>query len=102
MVGPIINEKVRKFIVLLYKKGGHVNCSIAATTAMVLLSKIDGKYVKIYKGKPSNLYQQLTFSTSFRLSTSMKHHSNTQEVLKNLKEIVIPYIKAERKKNWKF
>ena len=29
----------------------------------------------------------------------MKHHSNTQEVLKHLKEIFIPYIKAKRKKN---
>ena len=28
----------------------------------------------------------------------MKHHSNTQENLKHLKEIVIPYVEAERKK----
>ena len=28
----------------------------------------------------------------------MKHHSNTQKVLKHLKEIVIPYVEAERKK----
>ena len=37
MVGPVINEKVGKFMVSLYKKGGHVSRSIAATTAMVLL-----------------------------------------------------------------
>ena len=41
MVGPIINEIVRKFMVSLYKKGGHVTRSIAATTMMVLLSRTD-------------------------------------------------------------
>ena len=46
MVGPIIDEKVRKFMVSLYKKGGHVSCSVAAKTAMVLLSKTDDKSVK--------------------------------------------------------
>ena len=46
MVGPIIDEKVRKFMVLLYKKGGHVNHSIAATAAMVLISKTNDKSVK--------------------------------------------------------
>ena len=45
MVGPIIDEKVRKFIVSLYKKG-HVSRSIAATTAMVLLSSTDDESVK--------------------------------------------------------
>ena len=65
MVGPIINEKVRKFIVLLYKKGGHVNCSIAATTAMVLLSRMDGKYVKIYKGKTKQSLPTVNFFHKF-------------------------------------
>ena len=41
MVGPIIDDKVRKFMILLYKKGGHVSHSIAATAAMVLLSRTD-------------------------------------------------------------
>ena len=36
MVGPIISEKVRKFMVSLYKKGVHVSCFIVATTAMIL------------------------------------------------------------------
>ena len=39
MVGPIIDDKVRKFMVLLYKKGGHVSRSIAATAVMVLFTK---------------------------------------------------------------
>ena len=46
MVGPIINEKVRKFMVSLYKKGGCVSHSIAATTAIVLLSRSDDESVK--------------------------------------------------------
>ena len=41
MVRPIIDEKVRKFMVSLCKKGGQVSRSIAATTAMVLLSRTD-------------------------------------------------------------
>ena len=41
MVGPIIDEIVRKFMVSLYGKGGHVTRSIAATTVMVLLSRTD-------------------------------------------------------------
>ena len=46
MVGPIIDEKVRKTMVSLYKKRGHVNRFIAATTAMVLLSRTDDESVK--------------------------------------------------------
>ena len=33
MVGPIINEKVRTFMVLLYKKGGHVSKKASAYEA---------------------------------------------------------------------
>ena len=39
MVGPIIDEKVRKFMVSLYKKGGHVSRSIAATIAMTSVTE---------------------------------------------------------------
>ena len=46
MVGPMIDEKVRKFMVSLYKKGGHVSRSIAAKTAMVLLSRTNDESVK--------------------------------------------------------
>ena len=45
MVGPIIDEKVRMFMVLLYGKVGHVSRSIAATTAIVLLSRMDDESV---------------------------------------------------------
>ena len=46
MVGSIIDEKVRKFVVSLYKKGGHVSRSIAATTTMILLSRTNDESVK--------------------------------------------------------
>ena len=46
MVRPIIDEKVRKFMVSLCKKGGQVSRSIGATTAMVLLSRTDDQSVK--------------------------------------------------------
>ena len=41
IVGPIIDEEVRIFMVSLYEKEGHVSCSICVTTAIVLLSRMD-------------------------------------------------------------
>ena len=46
MIGSIIDEKVRKFMVSLYTKGGHVSRSIAATTSIVLLSRSDDEPLK--------------------------------------------------------
>ena len=50
------------------------------------------------QGKTKQPLPKISFSTGFSLSADMKHHSNTQEVLKHLKEFVIPYVEAERKK----
>ena len=47
MVGPIIDERVTKFMVSLYKKGDHVSRSITTTTTVVLLSRTDDKSVEI-------------------------------------------------------
>lgn len=41
MVWPVSDERVRKFMVSLYKKRSHVRRSIAATNAMVLQSRTD-------------------------------------------------------------
>ena len=38
MVGSIIDEKVRKFLMALFKKGGHISYRLASTTANVLFS----------------------------------------------------------------
>lgn len=45
MVVSVIDEKVQKFMVLLYKKAGHISRSIAAATAIVLISRTDEKSV---------------------------------------------------------
>ena len=45
MVEPIIDEEVRMFMVSLYEKEGHVSCSIAVRTAIVLLSRMDDESV---------------------------------------------------------
>lgn len=42
MVVSVIDEKVQKFMVLLYKKAGHISRSIAAATA---ISRTDEKSV---------------------------------------------------------
>ena len=68
---------------------------------LTLTVTMDGKalpFQAIYKGKTKQSLPKVTFPTGFSLSASMKHQSNTQEVLKHLKEIAIPYVEAERKK----
>ena len=212
MVGPVIDEKVRKFMMALHIKGGHASRAIARTTAHVLLSRSDdlslryvvvtdmlgksvlqrlgfrrrtattskvevpasakkeaglqhhyrivsivekygippslvlnsdqtpSKYVQvgrftmvpkntnkvgiagssdkrcitltltvtlegktlpfqiIYQGKTKQSLPKVVFPEGFSLSANLKHHSNTEEVLKHLSEIVIPYVNAERAK----
>ena len=76
-------------------KGAKKNITLTLTVTM------DGKalpFQAIYKGKTKQSLPKVTFTTGFSLSANMKHHSNTEEVLKHLKEIVIPYVEAERKK----
>ena len=78
MVGSIIDEKVRKFVVSLYKKGGHVSRSIAATTAMVLLSRTDGKYVKnvvVTTNGEKICYRELDFKGEQRLLAKLKYRT---------------------------
>ena len=67
---------------------------------LTLTVSMDGKalpFPAIYKGKTKQSLPKVTFPTGFSLSANMKHHNNTQEVLEHLKEIVIPYVEAERK-----
>ena len=62
---------------------------------------MDGKalpFQAIYKGKTNQSLPEVTFPIGLSLSANMKHHNTTQEVLKHLKEILIPYVEAERKK----
>ena len=92
MVGPIIDEKVRKFMVSLYKKGGHVSRSIAATTAMVLLSRTDGKCVKnvvVTTNGEKICYRELDFKGEQRLLAKLKYR--TVQRKKQVYNIIIKY-----------
>ena len=67
---------------------------------LMLTFTIDGKTLPsqaIYKGKTKQSFPKINFPAGFSLSANFKHHSNTEEVLKHLEEIVIPYVNAERK-----
>ena len=52
IVGPVINEKVRKFLMVLFKKGGHISYGIASTTTNVLLSRSEDLSLKNIKTTP--------------------------------------------------
>lgn len=52
----------------------------------------------IYQGKTKQSLPKINFPKGFSLSANLKHHSNTDEVLKHLTDIVIPYVEAERAK----
>ena len=78
MVGPIIDEKVRKFMVSLYKKGGHVSRSITATTAMVLLRRTDDESVKnvdVTTNGKKVCYGELGFEGEQRLLAKLKYRT---------------------------
>ena len=69
--------------------------SITATFAETL----DGSFLPfqlIYKGKTTQSLPKIDFPDGFSLSVNEKHFSNTQESLKFLKEIVIPFADKER------
>ena len=46
MVGPAIYNKVQKFLMALFKKGGHISYGVASTTANVLLSRSEDLSLK--------------------------------------------------------
>ena len=50
----------------------------------------------IYKGKTTQSLPKIDFPDGFSLSVNEKHFSNTQESIKFLKEIVIPFIDKKR------
>ena len=50
----------------------------------------------IYKGKTQRSFPRVNFPSFFSLSANSKHFSNTQESLKLLDEIIIPYVEKER------
>ena len=51
----------------------------------------------IYIGKTAASFPKVKFPDTFSLSANPKHFSNTEESLKLIEEIIIPYIESERK-----
>ena len=47
VVGPAIDEKVRKFLMAFFKRGGHISYGIPSTTANVLLSRSEDLFLNI-------------------------------------------------------
>ena len=60
--GPVIDEKVPKFLMALFKKGGHISYGIASTTANVLLCTSEDLSIKNIKTTPlwrRSIFQRL-------------------------------------------
>ena len=72
IVGPVIDEKVRKFLMALFRKGEHISCGIVSTTANVF------------------------FNRSGELS--FKNIKTLRKLPNILQEMVIPYLNEGRKK----
>ena len=69
--------------------------SITATFSVTL----SGKFFPIqliYGGKTSQSVLRYQFPQGFSLSVNEKHFSNTNEYIKLLNEIIVPYVKKER------
>ena len=55
------------------------------------------RFQLIYGGKTTRSLPPVSFPESFSLSVNPKHFSNTNEVIKHIKEIVVPYVNQQRK-----
>ena len=60
-VGPVIDEKVPKFLMALFKKGGHIGYGIASTTANVLLCTNEDLSIKATPMWRRSIFQRLGF-----------------------------------------
>ena len=60
-VGPVIDEKVPKFLMALFKKGGHISYGIASTTANVLLCTNEDLSIKATPMWRRSIFQRLGF-----------------------------------------
>ena len=77
---------------------GSTEKRMIATTFTITL---DGHFLPvqlIHGGKTSKSLPTVNFPKSFSLSANPKHYSNEQESIKVLEEIIIPYVKKDRKR----
>ena len=75
--------------------GGAFKESIVVTFGTTYSGKILVMEL-IYKRKTQRSFPRINFSSSFPLSANLNHFNNTQESLKLLDEIIIPYVEKER------
>ena len=77
--------------------GSTDKCSITLTLAATL----DGKILPfqiIHEGVTNQSLPKIKFPAKSSSSVNEKNYSNTEEVIKHLQEIVIPYVNEERKR----
>lgn len=75
--------------------GGSFKKSITATSGVTYPNKFPPMML-IYKEKTPKCFPRVDFLTWILLSANEKHFSNTQESLKLLDEIIVPYMKKKR------
>ena len=99
MVGPVIDEKVRKFLMTLFKKGRHISYGIASTAANVLLSRSKDLSLKTIKTTPMwglsifqrlGLWRQVAATRKMKVSegarneAGLQHHSLIVKITENI------------------
>ena len=75
--------------------GSNDKRAITLTLSVVL----DGTILPfqcIYGGKTTRSIPNVNFPDGFSLSANIKHYSNTDEALKHLNEVVVPYVEKQR------
>ena len=78
-------------------KGPDNKKVITATFTITLDGNFLGMQL-IYRGKTVQSLPRFKFPQEFSLSINMKHYSNKAESIKLIEEIILPYVKEERKR----
>ena len=119
IVNIIENHNIPKSLVLnsdqkpsKYVNFGRTKMAPKNSTRVVLARSIDKRSITltltvtldrkilpfqiIFGDKTDQSLPKITFPEKFNTSANEKHYSNTEEVIKHLQEIVIPYVNEER------
>ena len=78
-------------------KGSYDERAITATFTITLGGKLLGMQL-IYGGKTVQSLSRFKFPQEFSLSVNKKHYSNEVESIKLIEEIILSYVKEERKR----
>ena len=79
-------------------KAGNDDKRTITLTLTVTMSGRVLPFQIIYGGKTARSIPKVIFPKGFSLSANPSHYSNTEEVCKHLKEIVIPYVNEVRER----